>query len=869
MIEPLLARDLVGSVQRCARDHAAAVAVQCGDEQLTFAELDRRADRLGGYLAAHGVTCESLVAVFLERSVDMYVAVLGIQRAGGAYLPIDPAYPVDRIAFMLADSGAAVVVTHEALRTSLPQTSAHVVSLDRDRAAIAGAALASPPPADPHRLAYTIYTSGSTGRPKGVSIEHGSVLNLLDGISDLLTIGAGDTLIALAPLAFDMSVLDVYLPLTTGARIVVASRATATNPKALVALMESCEVTHMQATPSAWRMLVEAQWNGQPGLTAIAGGEALPPALADHLLDRVGALWNLYGPTEATVWATAHRVTRRDERPTIGRPMRNVSTYVLDADRRPVPAGVVGDLFIGGDGLARGYLHRPDLTAERFIANPVDPLDSPRIYHTGDVARLRDDGCIEFLGRSDQQVKLRGYRIELGEVESALERQRAIQAAVVTVREDTAGDPRLIAYVVGAPGDAVVPDAARRALLATLPAYMVPDAVVVLDALPLNANGKVDRGALPRPAAVPRSNGGDAVAPRTPIEARLAAIWEDVLDLRPIGVTDDFFDLGATSIAAARVFDRIERELGADLPLSPLFAAPTIERLAALIERGSDGARWSSLVPVQPNGTKTPLFFVHGGAGTILHFHALARRLGDDQPLYGLQMRGLYGDVPPNLTVEAMADHYIAELRSVQPHGPYAIGGYCFGAIVAYEMAQRLTKLGERVAVLASINGPSPAYIKRFGGPRNITVPEPVAPPDLPGRLIFAVKRTWWTVRWQAQWAGREGIRNRFFDARTWLYGTLRRRLPDAWRRLAIYRICHVAEKTYRARPYAGSLLVFHGAGLYRRDDLGWATLVGGELQSHESPGFHETQRDAMFEPHVAAIAETLSGELHRAFVAS
>ncbi|HYZ16696.1 MAG TPA: amino acid adenylation domain-containing protein [Candidatus Acidoferrum sp.] len=841
-------RTLVGEVRRHAAIAPDDVAVACDDETLTYAQLDTRANALATVLRARGVAPGVLVAVFVERSVDMLVAVVGIHAAGGAYVPIDPSYPEERIGFMLSDSQAPVVVTQERLRGVLPRLPVEVVTLEQAANAAPDVIPFEP---DPHHLAYVIYTSGSTGRPKGVLIEHGNVANLLAGIEPAIPIGRGDTLVALAPLSFDMSVLDVYLPLANGARMVVATRETATNPRALIALMQRCGVTHMQATPSTWRMLIDAGWSGMRGLTAVTGGEAVPAPLAAQLLERVDRLWNLYGPTEATVWATIHRITT-DDPTTIGTPLANVRTRILDPHGHPLPVGITGELHLGGDGLARGYLNRPELTAERFIADPID--SQSRLYRTGDLGRYRDDGCIEYLGRNDFQVKLRGHRIELGEVEDALTSQPGVRSAVAIVREDVPGDPRLIGYVaVGSNTDIAAPTL-RRALLRSLPAYMVPDSVVVLDDLPLNDNGKVDRKRLPLPAGRAHESGG--VAPRTPLEARLLEIWEEVLDLRPIGVTDDFFDLGATSITAARVFERIERELGASLPISPLFQAPTIERLAELIEAGRAQRRWTSLVPIQPLGTKTPIFCVHGGAGTILHFQPLARRLGTDQPFYGLQMQGLYGDAPPHLTVEAMAKHYIREIRSVQPHGPYRIFGYCFGGIVAFEIVRQLRRAGEDVSVLVSINGPSPEYIRTKGGPGGQRDADAKLPPVRGPRAqaILLAKRAYWKLRWELG----EGRPTRWLDLRTHVCARLRRPLPDGWRRLAIYRICWRAERRYR--PYAVDVpvVVFAAEGLYRSSDLGWAPYAAGGITTFEVPGRHRNQREAMAEPHAGFLAERL-----------
>ncbi len=667
--------DLVGLLRTQVRRSPEASAVVFEDADLTYRELDERVDRLAAYLSARGVRAEIPVAIILERSLDMIVAVLGVQRAGGAYVPIDPHFPTERIAFMLSDSNARITLTQERLQDRLPPHDATIVLLDGDRSAIAAAPpAASSPAAAPGQLAYIIYTSGSTGRPKGVLIEHRNVLNFLHGTADAITVRPGDTLVAVAPLVFDIAGLDIQLALTSGARLVVASRETSVNPQALIALLERSDATHLQATPSTWRMLIEAGWPGRSGMTAMSTGEALPQTLAEQLLPRVGELWNLYGPTEAT-YATMQRIVR-DYPITIGRAMPNVSTYILDAALQPAQSGAHGELYIGGAGVTRGYLNRPELNAERFLPDPFSEGAGARMYRSGDVARFLPDGTIEYSGRADFQIKLRGYRIEPGEIETLLEERPDIRSAVVLAKERASKEDALVAYVTVAPDAGFSVTAVRRELATRLPSYMVPDVIVPLDELPINANGKVDRGALGRlalPESDERRHEREAVVrPRTALEERLTAIWEEVLGVRPIGTTDDFFALGASSLSAARLFDRISRELGAKLPLSPLFEAPTIAKLAELIEQSGGGDHVGrSLVPMQTQATGTPIFCVHGGAGTVLHFLPLAKRLGPTRPVYALQMKGLYGDAKPDFTVEQMARHYVREVKTVQPRGPY------------------------------------------------------------------------------------------------------------------------------------------------------------------------------------------------------
>ncbi len=844
-----------------AAAHPTKVAVEFEGEQLTYSRLDTLANGLAHLLQELGVGPDMLVAICVERSLDMLVGLLGIMRAGGAYVPIDPAFPADRRRFMLEDAAVQAVVTQESLLPELDLAGTRAICLDRDAARIADAG--STPPtctATPESLAYVIYTSGSTGKPKGVQIPHRALVNFLTTMAHEPGMDAGDVLVAVTTLSFDIAGLELYLPLATGARVVIAPQTTASDPRRLAELIERTGATVVQATPTTWRMLVDSGWPGIPGLKALCGGEALPAVLAEQLIDRGLELWNMYGPTETTIWSAVGRV-QPGEPLTIGRPIANTTLYVLDDGMQPVPVGLAGELHIGGDGLARGYLNRPELTAERFVPHPFDPDSGARVYKTGDLVRYRDDGAIDFLGRRDHQVKVRGFRIELGEIETALGRQPDVGAAVAITREDTPGNVNIVGYVVPADGRLPVPADLRRALTDILPAYMVPSSVVVLDELPLTPNGKIDRKALPAPSSE-RSAEETIVAPRTPLEERLVRIWERELEISPIGVTDDFFDLGTTSIVAARLFARLDRELGTTLPLGAVFQAPTIERLALLLEGGSTNeSRWTSLVPIQPNGSKPPIFCVHGGAGTVLHLQPLARRLGPDQPFYGLQSRGLYGGAPPLRTVEEMSEHYLAELRTVQPHGPFRLAGYCFGSIVAYDMAQRLVAEGEEVEVLAAFNGPSPVWLRTYGsiGRQPSRRPQRVVAPPRRSRAK-RVAGVLASPSKQRHWARHLGWRLRsdfVWPRRVRRSLRLGRPLPENLREEYFLGIHAVAELAYEPEPYPGEMTVFHGAGLYDDAMLGWEGLAAS-VESVAVPGEHAGNRTMMAEPYVGQVSERL-----------
>jgi amino acid adenylation domain-containing protein len=560
-----------------------AAALTIGNVTLSYRALADRVRACAVRLRAVGVRPGALVGVHLDRSVDLVVAVLAILDAGGAYVPLDPAFPAERLAFMLDDAQATVLVTERALAGRLAAGSATVVMIDEASPVDAPVAMARVGhAAGPDDLAYVLYTSGSTGQPKGVEIPHRALTNFLWAMRRDPGCAAGDVLLAVTTLSFDIAGLELYLPLITGGHVVLASRETATDGRALAAAVARVQPTILQATPATWRMLIEAGWTGTPGLKALCGGEALPPDLADALLERVDELWNMYGPTETTIWSSVERITAGADI-TIGRPIANTTFYVVDQALQPVPVGVPGELLIGGDGLARGYHGRAALTAEKFIADPFASDPSARIYRTGDLAKWRADGKVVHLGRLDHQVKLRGFRIELGEIEAALASHPTVQQAVTIVREDRPGQAMLVGYVLPATGATVDATALRAHVRTTLPEYMVPAQIVALEAFPLTPNGKIDRKRLPAPAVA--VDVATRVAPRTETERQLAAIWADVLGVSDIGIYEGFFELGGHSLLAVRLLSRIKAVCGVDVPLPVLFAAPSIAAFAGHLDR--------------------------------------------------------------------------------------------------------------------------------------------------------------------------------------------------------------------------------------------------------------------------------------------
>src|SRR6267143_1794119 len=666
-----------------AEKMAEATALVCCADRLSYAELNRRANQLAHYLLRLGIRQESRVGVYLERSVNTIVGLLAILKAGGAYVPIDPAYPRDRVLFMLEDSLVPVLITQKSLAVNLPAQQAQIVQLDEDWPLIAHESEGKPPRLiTPENLAYVIYTSGSTGRPKGVTVTHKTVTHLFAATREQLGFREGDVWTTVHSSAFDFSVWEIWGSLLQGGRLVIVPLEVTQSPVALSELLISEQVTILNQTPSALRQLLDHKPDiGDLSLRMIiCGGDALDRELAETVAGIGVPVWNFYGPTESTVWATYTRIepASGNELTSIGRQISDIEIYVVDENLQAVPVGVPGEICIGGAGLARGYLHRPELSAERFVPNPFSRRAGERIYRTGDLGRHLRNGKIEFLGRLDNQVKLRGFRIELGEIETVLGQHPQVEQAVVIIREDQPGDKRLVGYVV----PRVLPPeirqiesplsnfadnplqakaveqlvlSLRRLLAEKLPEYMVPATFVILEALPLTPNRKVDRRALPKPEEGTRNLDQTLIAPRDNFERLLANIWAKILDVKTVGLQDSFFDIGGHSLLAVRLFAQIENRFGRRLPLAALFQAPTIEQLANVLRETASSKAWSSLVPIQPLGSKPPLYCIHAAGANVLIYRPLSRHLGLDQPVFALQARGLDGQEQPLLHIVGMA----------------------------------------------------------------------------------------------------------------------------------------------------------------------------------------------------------------------
>ncbi|MHB8474422.1 MAG: non-ribosomal peptide synthetase [Gammaproteobacteria bacterium] len=700
-----------------------AIAVICGHNRMSYRELDIASNRLAHELRRRGVEPATRVAVLLDRSPGLMVALLAVLKSGGAYIPLDPAYPTERLQYIFEHSRPVAIITQASLRGRLVHEATSVITVDSQSLSIAKqSAEALVPTAAPTDPAYVIYTSGSTGRPKGVTIHHRALINLLCAMRRQPGLTDKDTVISVTTISFDMSVPDLFLPLIVGAKLILAQEQEMADGAALVSLLRRHNATFMQATPVTWQLLLEAGWHGDPPLKMLCGGEAMPRKLAESLLDCGGELWNMYGPTETTVWSSALRVESGDGPVPIGPPIDNTQFYILDSRQELVPRGVPGELFIGGDGVAFGYFDLPEVTREKFVPDKFRKLPGARLYRTGDMVRMKQHGHMDYIGRIDNQIKLRGFRIELGEIETALLRHPDIAEAVAVLGQNPSGEGAIWAYAVSRrvqpepPG--VLIDALRARLAQSLPGYMHPSSIVMLDALPRTPNGKIDRRSLPAPAPV-KCQSKDAAQPLNEIECRLAKIWSSVLGLDTIDKTADFFDLGGHSLLAARLLTRIDAEFGQRLSLQNLFIAPSIAEQARLLMHGDQREYdFRQTVRLQPNGSKPPLIAIHN---TGVYYYHLSRRLGPDQPLTTLQLFDpaiALQSLP--LTLEDIATEYVRLIHKFQADGPYKLIGWCVGGVLAFEVARQLVEAGHEVSQLILIDAWAPGHQGRLSRPRAI-----------------------------------------------------------------------------------------------------------------------------------------------------
>ncbi|MBZ5601915.1 MAG: amino acid adenylation domain-containing protein [Acidobacteriia bacterium] len=831
-----------------------ARAVESRDRSLTYAELNARANQAARCLRLRGAGPGQMVGLYAARSIDAVVGMLAILKTGAAAVPLDPAYPRHRLEMMIADTGMKL-----ALGEGVAEYGVETISLGET----AGQSTEDPESAaEPEDAAYVIYTSGSTGRPKGVVLTHRGLVNHHVFARRFYDLGPRDRVLQSSPISFDISLEEIFPALASGAAVVIRPDEVVPGGRDFLNWIEQKRITVLDLPTGLWH-----QWTSElaalrrplpDGLRmVIVGGEKAQTSAFLKWREVAGTSirWiNTYGPTEASIIASAYEPGDReiDSRLPlpIGRPVAGARIYILDRHRQPVPIGVPGELYLGGEILARGYLNQPQPNAERFVEDPFIP--GARCFKTGDIARFLDDGNIEFIGRADRQVKIRGYRVEPGEIESLLLQHPGVADAAVVDQDDGAGQLRLVAYVAD-PSLRADENELRRLLKAHLPDYMIPSAFVVMAELPRTDRGKLDRSRLPAAGDAVRATEHGFTAPRDAIEMQLARIWESVLRIRNVGVRDSFFDLGGHSLQAVAMFGQIEKVFGMRLPPATLFRSQTIEELAGVLRGEGCPSTWSSLVPIQPGGSRPPLFCVHAQSGHVVFYQSLANRLGPDQPLYGLQSAGLDGSRAPLATVEEMARHYLSEIRTVQPEGPYYLGGFCLGSYVAFEMARQLDAAGEKVSLLA--------IFETDGAWRTATsLLRGVAYHRQRMRgLRFSQRVNYLSARTRFRLDRTKNALTRFGAKSVMRWrGSLPRSLREAY----VHETNFEANHRYQPRPFSGRIAYFGGAKRGFDPTTFWGGVAQGGVHFWGVPG---TGRRIFREPNVQALAVALTEALDEA----
>ena len=735
----------------------------------------------------------------------------------------------------------------------MPATGAKVLCVEDVFSQPASAPVFVPNDPRPDQLAYVIYTSGSTGKPKGAGVCHDGLLNVVQEIGKDLALRPQDVVLATATIAFDISNLEIYVPLTAGATIHLMERHFAGDGLKLIEMINTTNAALVFGTPTSWRLMLEAGWTGSPNLQIITGGEVLPLSLANTLTQMTRALWNHYGPTETSICATRERILPKAEMITLGWPIANVEIYVLDEERKPIGVGETGEIYIGGAGVGRGYLNRPELTARTFLPDPFASKTGARMYKTGDLGRLLPDGRLDFQGRADNQIKLRGFRIELEEIESAVREYSGVHAAVVQVVEYGPDDQRLVAYFLS--DDLVTATELRDFLRQRLPFYMLPSEVIPLESLPMTINGKIDRQALDaiRIQFEAQAHAETAIPPSDDLEAKLTVVWERLLKVHSIGPLDDFFDLGGHSLLATRMFAEIERITGRKIPLSVLIQNPTIRQLANYIHSRPE-VGWPGLVPIHNRGSMPPLFIAHGLGSNLLLFLGLTEDLGPNQPVYGIQLAAPENANLQELRVEAFASRYVEEIMAVDPVGPYYLAGHSLGGLLVFEIASQLRARGKQIGLLALLD----CNFHVAQRAENIPAADPI---PLEDKLIH----------WKKKFS-------RFFDGgiinTIWRKALYNKLMFKIWVLRQVHKegtyypnvfgldpyIALFAER-YRPQPINEDAVVFVAEDQLAPESVaqGWSQVVKGRLDIQKIPGSHQT---IFTHPHVAVLAQELGKRL-------
>lgn len=842
------------------------LAVVTDSRHFTYEDLSTQSSRWASRLQAKGIKPGNLVGVCLPRIAELPVVLLGILKSGGAYVPLDPGFPTDRLHYMVADANAPMVITTRALQEQLGFPEEKIYYLE-DLIAESNGTGYTKIPVDSQSLAYVLYTSGSTGMPKGVAVRHAAVTNLLNDLAPRMGLDREERLLAITTISFDISVLELFMPLMHGACVHIATKEQSMDPGWMANYIEKHSIRFLQATPATYELLFMGGWRGKQDLAVLCGGEALRKELAEKLLSCTREIWNLYGPTETTIWSTISLVSRdtlsrnRNGIMSIGRPVANTKLFIRDTNGAACPIGVSGELWISGAGVAAGYLNRPELNTEKFIPSP----DGNGIaYRTGDRVLMDASGRFYFLNRFDYQVKVRGYRIELGEIETALNACKEIKQSVVMAIPDKSGQNTLVVWFTATdPGqseDSIV-QSCRKVMAQSLPDYMIPGSWMMMDAFPLTPNGKINRNALPKPGEITKVNTDSNVKEElSQTQSLIKQLWEETLEITNIRLDDDFFELGGHSILAVKIMVDLEKATGVKLPLAVLFSSPTVRKLSALYTSPATEEHWNPIVPLKDTGHNKALYFAHGISGNVFKYHALAQRLSHEQPSFGLQAYGLNGKDIPFHDMKEMAAYHVDAIRKFQPMGPYYLAGGSFGGYLAYEMAIQLKSQGHEV--------PFVCLFDIDAGKKKDFLPSGVKQlVDAQLKAERLVKRAFELAK-----ADKEE-RNKYFEARrkmqqrnndieSWLEKhKMAEMIGDEsaayFRR--IEEACHDALMSYKIHDFDGDILLIRAKeGYYNNEfdeDLGWSHYTKGKVHVEFVAGDHNS---IFWEPNVDTLGKVV-----------
>jgi amino acid adenylation domain-containing protein len=837
------------------RPHANAIAVVSQGRSLTYKDLDRQSAQLASHLASIGIGSGQRVGIFMDRTTDLLVALLGVLRSGAAYVPLYQLDPPERLQSALEDASVSLVITLDQNLARVPAAFPALSMDSTDWQQNVDAPLPAGPSAD--SIAYLIFTSGSTGKPKGVEIRHGSVVNLLLSSEKILELSLGDKLLAVTTVNFDIAALELFLPLAVGGTVFIASREDTLDGSRLIALMKENHISVLQGTPHTFRLMLEAGYESEPGVKLLCGGEPWPRELADRLLAGGGRVWNLYGPTETTIWSSACEITRTSGPITLGEAIDNTYLYLLDENLQPVIGPGTGELFIGGDGVAHGYHNRPELTQQRFLPDPFR-AEGCRMYRTGDVVRRLDDSSLQYVGRADNQIKLRGYRIELEEVERSINGTLQVIQCVARVAKDPRGEDRLVAYLKLAHPEEFDPNQLRSALYERLPGYMVPTVFVPVTAFPLTQNLKIDRKQLPDPDWTTFTQLRDdhespdrdlSPANATPDVAGMLTLWHQIFpDLR-VEAESNFFDLGGQSLDFARLQTKVLEKFGVQPSVEDIVSTPTVSGLTHRVVQASPRPLSNPrLIAIQSEGTQPPLFLI----SQSLIFRQVAGHLGNDQPVFTIQMRDEdIAECGVKPTFESIAAFYAGIIRQSRPHGPYRLGGWCASGWLAFEVAQQLQASGESVELLVIVDAWAPNYWRDLG---------PVH--QLAARLTYDASRL--RLHLRAMRAHSVDTRARFIldRLRTRLGGAPEQEMPED--ATEVDRLVERTVGSYKPERFRGKTLLFcssdQPSGAFIAPDMGWAKYLDGPVPSiTRLPGDH---RQIFDDPGAAILAAEVSASL-------